>query len=92
MDFREAKTTIDSKNFDDTRLNLAKQIIKSNCMTADQIRDLVGLMSYDDSKLTLAKFAYGYTYDYGNYFKVSQALEFESSVEELNEYIEKFRW
>ena len=43
-------------------------------------------------KLDLAKFAYGYTYDIGNYFKVSQALDFSSSVEELNDYISTFRW
>jgi len=91
-DFAEAKRTIKSKGFDDTRMGIAKQIIQSNCMFSDQVRDLVNLMSFDDTKLELAKFAYGYTYDIGNYFKVSQALEFESSVDELNEYIANFGW
>lgn len=91
-DFAEAKETIKSKGFDDTRMGIAKQIIQSNCMLSNQVRDLVSLMSFDDTKLELAKFAYGYTYDIGNYFKVSQALEFESSVDELNEYIANFRW
>ncbi len=91
-DFAEAKRTIKSKGFDDTRMGIAKQIIQSNCMFSDQVRDLVNLMSFDDTKLELAKFAYGYTYDVGNYFKVSQALEFESSVDELNEYIANFGW
>lgn len=91
-DFEEAKQTIEDASFDDTKLSIAKQIVRSNCMTAAQIRDLVSLMSFDDSKLTLAKFAYGYTYDYGNYFKVSQALDFESSIEELNAYIDAYRW
>ncbi len=91
-DFAEAKQTIKSKGFDDTRMGIAKQIIQSNCMLSDQVRDLVSLMSFDDTKLELAKFAYGYTYDLGNYFKVSQALDYESSVDELNEYIANFRW
>ncbi len=91
-DFQEAKKTIKDKAFDDTRLGLAKQIIQSNCMFADQVRDLVELMSFDDTQLELAKFAYPYTYDIGNYFKVSQAFDFESSVEELNEYIANYRW
>ena len=86
-DFEEAKRTIASKTFDDTRLTLAKQIIASNCLFADQVRDLASLMEFEDSKLEFAKFAYGYTYDIGNYFKVSQIFDFESSVEELNEYI-----
>jgi hypothetical protein len=91
-DFELAKQTIDSKNFDDTRLGMAKQIIRANCMFSDQVRDLVALMSFDDSKLELAKFAYSYTYDVGNYFKVSQSLDFESSVDELNDYIANYRW
>ncbi len=92
QDFEEARATILSKTFDDTRLSLAKQIIQSNCMFSDQIKDLVAAMEFEDTKLELAKFAYGYTYDIGNYFKVSQALEFEFSVDELNEYIANFRW
>lgn len=91
-DFAEAKQTIKSKGFDDTRMGIAKQIIQSNCMLSNQVRDLVELMSFDDTKLELAKFAYGYTYDIGNYFKVGQALDYESSVDELNEYIANFGW
>ena len=90
--FAEALKTIKSKSFDDARVSIAKQIIQSNCMFSDQVRDLVSLISFDSSKLDLAKFAYGYTYDIGNYFKVSQALDFSSSVEELNDYISTFRW
>ena len=86
-DFLQAKNIIRKKGFDDTRLGIAKQIIQSNCMFADQIRDLVELMKFEDTKLELAKFAYPYTYDIGNYFKVGQSLRFESSMEELNEYI-----
>ena len=33
------------------------------------------LMEWEETKLEFAKFAYGYTYDTGNYFKVSQAFE-----------------
>ena len=91
-DFAEALETIKSKSFDDAKVSIAKQIIRSNCMFSDQVRDLVNLISFDDNKLELAKFAYGYTYDIGNYFKVSQAFDFDSSINELNDYISDFRW
>ncbi|MCB0456323.1 MAG: DUF4476 domain-containing protein [Flavobacteriaceae bacterium] len=86
-DFQEAKTTIASKTFDDTRLKLAKQIVASNCLFADQVRDITKLMEFEETKLEFAKFAFAYTYDTGNYFKVSQVFDFESTVEELDEYI-----
>ena len=90
-DFEQAKATILSKSFDDTRLSMAKQIIRSNCMFSDQIRDLVGSMEFEDTKLDLAKFAYGYAYDVGNYFKVNDVFDFEFSIEELTEYIANYK-
>tara|TARA_R110002072_G_scaffold301557_2_gene481540 strand:- start:31250 stop:32143 length:894 start_codon:yes stop_codon:yes gene_type:complete len=86
-DFQDAKSTVASKTWDETRLSLAKQIVASNCLFADQVRDLVQLMEWEETKLDFAKFAYDYTYDIGNYFKVSQAFEWEDSTEELNRYI-----
>lgn len=90
-DFSEAKRTIQSKDWDETRLSLAKQIVSSNCLFTDQVRDLVQIMEWEETKLEFAKFAYDYTYDIGNYFKVSQAFEWEDSTEELNLYISRRR-
>ncbi len=87
-DFREALHTIQSKDWDDTRLSIAKQVVSANCLFADQVRDIVNLFEWEDKKLEFAKYAYDYTYDTGNYFKVAQAFEWESSIEELNEYIQ----
>lgn len=86
-DFREAKQTLSAQSWDETRLSLAKQIISANCLFADQVRDLVKIMEWEETKLDFAKYAYDYTYDTGNYFKVSQAFEWEASTEELNKYI-----
>lgn len=85
--FEEAKSSIASKGFEDTKMTLVKQIGGSNCFTVDQVKQLMGLFSFEDNKLDLAKFAYDHTYDLGNYYKVNDAFSFESSVEELNQYI-----
>ena len=47
-----------------------------------------GTTSIEANKLEMAKNCYSHTYDIGNYFKVNDAFTFESSIEELNEYIE----
>ena len=86
-DYAEAKSTIASKSFDDTKLTVAKQIVGSNCLFASQVSEITKLMSFEDSKLQFAKYAYTRTYDQGNYFKVNNAFDFESTIEELNEYI-----
>jgi len=89
MDFREALHTIKSKEWDDTKLKIAKQVISSNCLFSDQVRDVAQLFEWEENKLKFAKFAYQYTYDRGNYFKVSQVFEWEDNVEQLNEFISK---
>ncbi|MBL4736233.1 MAG: DUF4476 domain-containing protein [Flavobacteriales bacterium] len=86
-DYAAAKSTIASNSFDDTKLTVAKQIVGSNCLFADQVLEITKMMSFEDSKLDFAKFAYTRTYDQGNYFKVNNAFDFESTIEELNEYI-----
>ena len=87
QDFQSAKQTIASKSFEDSKLAIAKQIVNSNCLTSGQVMELVKLFDFEDTKLQFAKYCYGYTYDLGNYYKVNDAFEFESSIDELNQYI-----
>lgn len=87
QDFNEAKQTIKRLSFDDTRLSTAKGIIYSNPMTAEQVCEICKLFSFDQSKLEFAKYAYEYTIDQNNYFKVNKVFSFSSSAEELNQYI-----
>jgi hypothetical protein len=87
VDFASAKTSISSKSFEDSKLTTAKQVANSNCLTADQVKQIMKLFSFEDSKLDFAKYAYTHTFDVGNYFKVNDAFEFESSIDELNNAI-----
>lgn len=86
-DFQMMKQAIQSKDFESTRLSIAKQVLQENCLLAGQVNEILSLFDFENTKLEFAKYAYAYTYDTGNYFKVHEAFEFESSVEELNNYI-----
>ena len=85
-DFESAKESISSKGFDESKLTIAKQIIGSNCMLCSQIKDIMGLMSFEQTKLDLAKFAWNHNLDKGNYYKLNDAFNFEASINELNQY------
>lgn len=85
-DFADAKKSIAAKGFDDSRLTIAKQIIGSNCLLCSQIKELMELMSFEATKLDLAKFAWHHNLDKGNYYKLNDAFTFESSIDELNQY------
>jgi len=90
-DFQSAKGSISSKNFEDSKLTIAKQIIQSNCLLSSQVKEIMLLFTFEDSRLDFAKFAYAYTLDLGNYYKVNDAFTFESSIDDLNKYVQGFR-
>ncbi|TND09323.1 MAG: hypothetical protein FD123_1410 [Bacteroidetes bacterium] len=85
-DFEALKNSIRNKSFDDTRLTVAKQGIR-NGITASQVTELVNLMTFESTKLALAKHAYSFTADKHNYHLVSNAFSFESSTTELAQYV-----
>ncbi len=86
-EFSNAKRSVASKDFEDSKMTVAKQITGANCLTADQVKRMMDAFDFEDSKLEYAKFAYDKTYDIGNYYKLNDAFDFESSIDELNEYI-----
>jgi hypothetical protein len=46
---------------------------------------------FEATRLDFAKFAYGRTFDIGNYYMVNDAFTFETSIDDLNRYINGFR-
>ncbi|MFL5752619.1 MAG: DUF4476 domain-containing protein [Bacteroidia bacterium] len=89
QDFTDAKRSISDKSFEDTKLTLAKQIAESNCLSAEQVKEIMGLFSFEQSKLELAKYCYRNCYDKKNYYKINDAFTFEASTTELNEYVKR---
>jgi hypothetical protein len=88
-DYQSAKKSIEDKTFEDTKLTLAKQIAGNNCLSAGQIRGIMKLFTFENSKLDFAKYAYSHCTDKTNYFKVDDAFEFDNSTQQLNDYISK---
>jgi len=88
-EFNSVKSSISSKNFEDTKIKMAKQIIDNNCLMSTQVKEIMELFSFEETRLDLAKYAYGHTYDVGNYYKLNDAFKFESSIDELDAYIKE---
>jgi hypothetical protein len=86
--FSKAKDNISGNSFEDSKMTVAKQVTKANCMTAAQIAEIMSLFSFEDSKLQYAKYAYDYCFNQGDYYEVNTAFTFESSIEDLNQYLE----
>ena len=86
-DFQMAKTSISTKTFEDDKLTVAKQVTGSNCLLCSQIKEIMKLFTYEDTRLEYAKYAFRYAFDQGNYYQLNDAFQYSSSISELDDYI-----
>lgn len=87
VDFTQLKQTIDNASFESTRLNILKQALNYNYFTTAQVRELIDLFWFENSKVEVAKLAYEKTIDQNNYYLVNNHFSYSSSVSELGNYI-----
>ena len=85
--FEALKATLRNEGFDNSRLNIAKQAAAANIFSAAQVKEVMQLFSFDESRLDIAKTFYPRTIDKGNYFTVSDAFTFSNSKDALMEFI-----
>ena len=89
--FQQLKQSIERESFDKNKMDLLRSILPNNRVSAQQVRELASLISFENTRLELAKFAYRYTTDRGNYFVVNDVFNFGSSKTELTRYISTYR-
>lgn len=88
-DFDEIKRTVNNTSFASSKVTVCKQAVQAKkCFTVKQIKELIGLFSFDDNKLDIAKFCYDYCTDKSNYYQVNDVFSFTSSKDELTNYIQ----
>jgi hypothetical protein len=87
--FIQVRESISGKDFEDSKLTVAKQVMKSNCLLVSQVKEIMLLFDFESTRLDFAKDAYAYTYDLDNYYLLNDAFDFESSIDELNDFINR---
>lgn len=88
----EIIASIKHQSFENTKLESAKQIVRAKqCFTVYQIKQMLELFSFENSRLDLAKFCYNSCTDRTDYYKINSSFTFSGSVDELNKYIQSQR-
>ena len=85
--FNRTREMMEDVPFDDDKLMIARQAIRLNGISAQQLLSLLRIMTFDSNKLQLAKFAYKFVSDPENYFILNDAFTFSSSIRELDNFI-----
>lgn len=89
--FLQLKQSVERNNFDDDKMELLRTVLQNNAVSAQQVKELAQLMSFEKNKLELAKYAYRFTTDRSNYFIVNDVFSFGTSKTELTRYIASYR-
>jgi hypothetical protein len=85
--FQDLILQLRNSSFESDKFSIAKQAIRSNFMSADQIGGIMMEFSYESSKVDFAKFAYAYCIDQQNYYQVNSAFSYSSSIQELENFL-----
>ena len=88
-DFNQLIGVINRASFESSKIEIAKQALRSNYLTSRQVSSLMCEFSFESSKLELAKLSYNRTIDKNNYYIVNDAFHFSSSISELQNYISR---
>lgn len=75
------------RSFDNTKVEIAEMGLSNNLFTTIQIRQLLNLFSFENSKLKIAKLAYPRVVDPQNYPQVFDVFSFDNSVSELSAFM-----
>lgn len=90
--FMRLKDMIRNTSFDSKRLTIMKQAIAPGRIKSEQVLELMEMMTFDNNRLELAKFAYKFAVDKQSYFIVNDAFVFSSNISALNHYISSFMY
>ncbi|HET9824332.1 MAG TPA: DUF4476 domain-containing protein [Chitinophagaceae bacterium] len=86
-EFDGVLNNISREGSENNMLRSATQIINTNYLTSEQVKEMLQLFNFENNKLDLAKLAYDRTVDKRNYFVVNDVFSYGSSKEELARFI-----
>lgn len=89
-DFEMLKATIMNKGFESSKMDVIRMATMNNYFSSNQVAQLMNLMSFESTKLDLAKMLYSKVVDKGNFYLVNNAFSFSSSSSELAQFITGF--
>lgn len=86
--FNALTSQLKKQSFEDNKLQIIRQVLASNCISAAQVKQLISEFTFEENKLKVAKMCYKKTTDKGNYFTLNDSFSFSSSADELNEFLQ----
>jgi hypothetical protein len=86
-DMEDLRSRVASRITDSDKEKLMKTALDGRTVYTGQVRDMLGWLSFDDTKLDFAKWAYSSVSDRQNYWKLEDAFSFSATKDDFNKSI-----
>ncbi|RPD49225.1 DUF4476 domain-containing protein [Hymenobacter sediminis] len=83
--------TVQRQSFDDNKLAIIREALREVSLPADDARRLITTIAFDRNRIELAKYMYTRVADRQNFYRVYDALQYQSSIREVQQYIDSYR-
>lgn len=90
QDFEMLRATVMNKSFESSKMDVVRMAMMNNYFSSAQVAQLMNMMTFESTKLDLAKMMYARVVDKGNFYLVNNAFTFSSSSSALSQYITGF--
>jgi Domain of unknown function (DUF4476) len=87
VEFNQLLHNINRESSENNMMKSATQIINTNYLTSEQVKEMLQLFTFENNKLSLAELAYDRTVDKRNYFVVNDVFSYSGSKAELARFI-----
>ena len=78
---------VQQRPFEASRLSIAKEALRESSLQAADLKRLLRSFDFETSRVELAKYAYAHVADRQNFYRVYEAFDFESSVQEVQQAV-----
>ncbi len=86
-DMDDLRSRVANRMMDEDKEKLMEQVLTDRLATTAQVRQMLGWLTFESTKLEFAKWASNHVSDRRDYWKLEDAFTFESSKDEFNQAI-----
>ncbi|TXK52907.1 DUF4476 domain-containing protein [Pontibacter qinzhouensis] len=90
-DFDKLLESIKARELESTKLTIAREAVRSNSITSEDLKELLEQFEYEGSRVEFAKFAYERICDKERFYYVYDAFKFDTSIQEMEKFINSRR-
>ncbi|TGD78039.1 DUF4476 domain-containing protein [Hymenobacter wooponensis] len=82
--------SVQRQSFDDNKLPILREALRESAVESEDLKRILSTLTFDRNRVELAKYAYPRVVDPQRFYQVYEAFDFQTSVQELQRFVEGY--